>query len=152
METITKADRRVSQTMQAPARIMQHSHQASDKTMSMDTLGIVASTLCLIHCAAMPLIITFLPILGLRFLEGHTAHYFLAGFVVAFALLAIVPGYLKHRKTTVLFSMLAGVGIVLLATFGSGRIFSENFELPLITIGNLIVVVTHLRNRGLCKC
>ncbi|MDR3612211.1 MAG: MerC domain-containing protein [Candidatus Obscuribacterales bacterium] len=138
--------------MQAPARIMQNSHQASDNTLSMDTLGIVASTLCLIHCAAMPLVITFLPILGLRFLEGHAAHHFLAGFVVAFALLAIVPGYLKHRKTSVLLSMLAGVGIVLLATFGADRLFSENLELPLITVGNLIVVMTHLRNRGLCKC
>jgi hypothetical protein len=138
--------------MQAPARIMQNSHQATDSTLTMDTLGIVASTLCLIHCAAMPLVITFLPILGLRFLEGHAAHYCLAAFVVAFALLAIVPGYLKHKKTSVLLSMLAGVGIVLLATFGAGRLFSENFELPLITIGNLIVVGTHLRNRGLCKC
>jgi hypothetical protein len=138
--------------MQAPARIMQNSHQATDNTLSMDTLGIVASTLCLIHCAAMPLVITFLPILGLRFLEGHAAHYVLAGFVIAFALLAIVPGYLKHRKTSVLLAMLAGVGIVLLATFGAGRLFAENLELPLITAGNLIVVVTHLRNRGLCKC
>jgi hypothetical protein len=138
--------------MQAPARIMHNSHQATDNTLSMDTLGIVASTLCLIHCAAMPLVVTFLPILGLRFLEGHSAHHFLAGFVVVFALLAIVPGYLKHRKTSVLLSMLAGVGVVLLATFGAGRLFSENLELPLITVGNLIVVATHLRNRGLCKC
>jgi hypothetical protein len=138
--------------MQAPARIMQHSHQASTNTLSMDMLGIVASTLCLIHCAAMPLVITFLPLLGLKFLEGHAAHYFLAAFVVAFALLAIVPGYLKHKKTIVLVSMLVGVGFVVLATFGSGRLFSDSLELPLITVGNLIVVVTHLRNRGLCKC
>lgn len=100
----------------------------------------------------MPLVITFLPLLGLRFLEGHGAHYFLAAFVVAFAVLAIVPGYLKHKKTSVLVTMLAGVSLVLLATFGAERIFPESLELPMITAGNLLVVFTHLRNRGLCKC
>jgi hypothetical protein len=118
--------------------------------VSMDTLGIVASTVCLIHCASMPFLITLLPMIGLEFLKGHTAHRVLAFFVVAFACLAIVPGYLKHRNTPILIAMLSGVGIVLLATFGSGTLFADNLELPLITVGNVIVVITHLRNRRLC--
>ncbi len=128
-----------------------HDQDACSKAVSMDTLGIVASTVCLIHCASMPILITILPMIGLEFLQGHTAHRVLAFFVVAFALLAIIPGYLQHHKPPILLSMIAGVGIVLFATFGSGNLFPDSYELPLITAGNLIVVFTHLRNRRLCK-
>ena len=99
----------------------------------------------------MPFLIALLPMVGLEFLKGHATHRLLAFLVVGFACLAIVPGYLGHRRASVLISMMFGVSIVLLATFGSGVLFGENLELPLITVGNIIVVVTHLRNRRLCK-
>jgi hypothetical protein len=36
----------------------------------LDSIGITASTLCAIHCAAMPLLFTSLPLLGLGFLAN----------------------------------------------------------------------------------
>jgi hypothetical protein len=127
-------------------------HNSRQTIVSMDALGIFASTLCLIHCLAMPLVVAFLPVLGLQFLEGHGAHLALAGFVVAFGLLAILPGYMKHRKPAVLLGLLVGLTLVLSATFGYLFGLSEASELPLITVGNLILVVSHLFNRQLCKC
>ena len=47
--------------------------------------------------------------------------------------------------------MIIGVSLVLTATFGSGSLFPESFELPLITVGNLLVVFTHWRNRNLVQ-
>ncbi len=93
-----------------------HRHQA-DPMVTMDNLGIAASSLCLVHCLAMPLVIGFLPLLGLQFLEGHQAHVMLAGFVLAFALLAVVPGYLKHKRGDILGMMIVGISLVLYATF-----------------------------------
>jgi hypothetical protein len=127
-------------------------HSSREHIVSMDTLGIFASTLCLIHCLAMPLVVAFLPVLGLQFLEGHGAHQTLAGFVVAFGLLAILPGYLKHRKPLVLAGLVVGLTLVLSATFGYVAGLSESAELPLITVGNLVLVASHLFNRKLCKC
>ena len=130
-----------------------HSHAGHEHSVvkpgTLDLLGIGASVLCMVHCLAMPLVIGILPALGLTFLEGHGAHQLLAFFVVGFALAAVLPAYLKHRKTVVLLSMIVGIGLVLAATFGSGTAFPESYELPLITFGNLLVVVTHWRNRHL---
>ena len=109
-------------------------HTARQTIVSMDMLGICASTLCL------------------QFLEGHAAHQVLAGFVIAFAFLAVLPGYVKHRNTKVLIAMIIGLSCVLCATFPSGLLITESMELPLITIGNLILVATHYRNRQLCRC
>jgi hypothetical protein len=130
----------------------QHVHSATNAIVSLDALGITASTICIIHCMAMPFIITMLPVLGWQFLEGKTAHRVLAAFVITFALTAVVPGYFKHRRRDVFVSMLVGLGFVLYATFAPSAILPESLELPLITAGNLILVATHWRNRGLSLC
>jgi amino acid transporter len=127
-------------------------HRTANAIVSMDALGIAASTLCLIHCLAMPFVITLLPVLGWQFLEGRNAHYFLASFVFAFALSAIVPGYLKHKRIDILCGMAVGLTCVLIATFAPYSILPEKLELPLITMGNIILVITHWRNRGLAIC
>jgi hypothetical protein len=127
-------------------------HTASTAIVSLDTLGITASTLCIIHCMAMPFVIGMLPFLGWQFLEGKTAHHVLAAFVITFALTAVVPGYFKHKRREVLAAMLVGLGCVLYATFAPANILPENLELPLITMGNIILVATHWRNRSLSLC
>ncbi len=125
-----------------------HQHFKTDQG-NLDSLGMLASTVCMVHCMAMPFVIGLLPAIGLSFLEGHAAHQILAFFVVGFALAAVLPAYLKHKRASVLWSMIGGIALVLLATFGSGVLFPESYELPLITVGNMIVVFSHWRNRHL---
>ena len=124
----------------------------SQSIRSFDMLGIAASTICLVHCLAMPFVITFLPLLGWQFLEGKLAHQILAAFVFSFAIFGIVPGYLKHRKPSVLIGMIFGLGLVVIATCLCGFVLPEKLELPLITAGNLILVVTHWHNHHLASC
>lgn len=100
----------------------------------------------------MPFVIAFLPFLGLQFLEGELAHRVIALFVLAFAIFAIGPGYLQHRKKEVLVFTILGLSLVAIALLVAGPFFGEQYELPFITTGNLILVVTHLRNRKLCQC
>ncbi len=119
---------------------------------SFDMLGIAASTICLIHCMAMPFVITLLPLIGWQFLAGKLAHEILAAFVFCFAMFAIVPGYLKHHEKSVLMGMLFGLGLVVIATFLCGWFLPDKLELPLITAGNLILVVTHWHNHHLSSC
>ena|ERR1700721_815581 len=136
---------------------VEHSAHAASLTTGQsiryfDMLGIAASSICLVHCLAMPFVITFLPLLGWQFLEGKFAHQILAVFVFSFALFGIVPGYLKHHRRSVLIGMLIGLGLVLVATLLCGFILPEKAELPLITAGNLVLVATHWHNHHLASC
>ena len=126
--------------------------ESSASITSFDMLGIAASSICLIHCLAMPFLIGLLPLIGWQFLAGKLAHQILATFVFAFALFAIVPGYLKHQRKPVLIAMLAGLSLVAIATFICGTILPENLELPMISIGNIILVITHWHNHHLASC
>lgn len=136
-----------------------HEHEVHNMDLSttqsiitFDTLGIAASSLCLVHCLAMPFVISFLPLLGWQFLEGKLAHEVLAGFVFSFAVFGIVPSYIKYRQPGVLIGMIVGLMLVLTATCFSGVLFAESIELPLITLGNLILVGTHWVNKHLVSC
>jgi ethanolamine transporter EutH len=113
-----------------------HEHTHAPQTLDVfDSLGIFASAVCMVHCLALPFIMA--------------VHYLLAGWVLLFCLAAIVPGYLKHRRTSVLVTMLAGLALVLTATFCLHLGLSESMEIPMITVGNLLVISAHWRNRSL---
>jgi hypothetical protein len=112
-----------------------------------DILGMGASSLCMLHCLLMPVVAGFLPLIGARFLDSPDTHRFLAGFVILFCVFAIVPGYFKHRSLKVLLPMLAGLSLVLFATFACEELLGECWELPLISVGNLLVITAHACNR-----
>jgi hypothetical protein len=118
----------------------------------LDTLGVCASSLCLVHCICLPFLIVLLPTIGAKYLGNEFVHHLLAFFVVFFCLSAIVPGYLRHKNRSVLYLMMVGLSVVLFATFFSAAMFGENAEVPVITFGNLFVIGAHFRNRHLCGC
>ena len=120
------------------------------KVFSLDTFGIASSSLCALHCLLVPFIIAALPLMAGRIAESDYTHQFLALFVVAFALLAIIPGYIKHRNKLVLLAAGLGLSLVLFATYDKAA--STQMELLLMTMGNLLMLSTHYINRRLTKC
>ncbi len=113
----------------------------------LDTLGVGASSLCAVHCLLMPFIIASLPMLGLQSLREGEVHPLLAGFVMFFAITSIVPGYRKHKECSTLISMVIGLALVLLATFVIEPNMGETSEMIVITIGNLLLVLAHVKNQ-----
>lgn len=133
----------------APCQHSETGMRTSHGRVSLDTLGIVASSICLVHCLAMPLVLLALPSMTAQVLQSDCTHVVLAGAVTAFCLLAIVPGYLRHSNKSVLGLMLAGLSLVLTATFCLHPLGVDGLEMPIITVGNILVMFAHLRNRRL---
>lgn len=134
-----------------PERLVLAPAQTPPVLKLVDTLGMAASSLCAIHCMAMPVLIGILPLMGLQILEGPATHRVLALFVSIFAL-GIIPGFIKHRSMVVLRLMIPGVILVLFATFGVAGSLGETWEVPLLSIGNLLVIAAHWLNRKLSSC
>ena len=82
-----------------------------------DFLGIAASVLCAIHCAAMPFVVGFLPLLGLSFLADPSFHKWMVGVCLVLALLAFVPGWRRHRRLQPTIIGLCGLGLISFAAF-----------------------------------
>ena len=82
-----------------------------------DWLGVGASVLCAIHCAAMPFVVGFLPLLGLSFLADPSFHKWMVGICLALALLAFVPGWRRHHRLAPTIIGLGGLGLITFAAF-----------------------------------
>ena len=82
-----------------------------------DWLGVGASVLCAIHCAAMPFVIGFLPLLGLSFLADPAFHKWMVGVCLVLALLAFVPGWRRHHRWAPTLIGLGGLVLISLAAF-----------------------------------
>ena len=82
-----------------------------------DRFGVVASSLCAVHCAATALLPATFGILGLGWLRAHEAEWVFTLVAVAFAAGALTLAWGRHRSTWV--AALLAVGIVgLLASRG----------------------------------
>ena len=79
---------------------------------SWDALGAGLSLLCVVHCAATPLVIAYLPLLGLEWLAREGFHRWFALAAIGVGGLSFVPGYLRHRRTAV--PLLGSAGLLLL--------------------------------------
>ena len=82
-----------------------------------DWLGIAASVLCAIHCAAMPFVVGFLPLLGLSFLAESSFHKWMVGVCLVIAFLAFVPGWRRHRRLLPALIGLCGLILISIAAF-----------------------------------
>ena len=83
-----------------------------------DWAGMTASIGCAIHCAAMPLIIAYLPALGLGWLAGEGFHRYMAIFCFVLAIMAFVPGWRSHRSLLPMAWGAAGLLLLNTAAFG----------------------------------
>ncbi len=83
-----------------------------------DTLGIVASVACAVHCAATPILIAFLPALTFtEWMANPRFHQVAAVVCVGMVALAIWPAFMRFRDYRVLSLSSAGVGLIIAAAF-----------------------------------
>lgn len=83
-----------------------------------DRLGILASVVCAIHCAATPILIASLPTLKLtEWMAGPAFHQWAAAICIGLVAIAILPSFLKSWDYRVLGLSLSGIGLIVTAAF-----------------------------------
>ncbi|MEP4077845.1 MerC domain-containing protein [Haloferula sp.] len=81
-----------------------------------DRVGVLASVLCAIHCAATPFLLLMLPTFG-KFWAHPASHWGMAMIVVPIALLMMSKGYQRHRRAWILAIGIAGILLVIAGAF-----------------------------------
>jgi chromate transport protein ChrA len=118
---------------------------------SWDTVGIILSILCIIHCVALPIIILLLPAIATAFIPDECwVHNILFFLIITVAVLAFVPGYRFHRRTKPLCWLACGVSILFFATFFAHDL-GHHFEPILAIVGSLCIITAHYLNHKSCK-
>lgn len=117
-----------------------------------DKLGIAGSGLCVVHCLALPVMVGVLPGLGIAFLADEIVHQTLAFLLIAFAALAFIPGFKRHRDKRVLWLMASGLGLILSATWGGELVDLHGAGETIIAVaGSVLLICAHFLNHSFCR-
>src|ERR1700757_1608611 len=104
----------------------------------LDSLGVLLSGACIVHCLALPLLLALLPFLGGSLLGGHSFHEYLLLAVLPVSLTALGFGWRRHGDGRVLWLGGAGLFLLAFATYGY-RLFGlpEDWERVISIVGGL---------------
>jgi len=118
------------------------------RKLNLDALGIGASLICAVHCAVLPVLVTLLPLLGLR-MQGNDKleHALLAGtFIIG--CVALLRGYFRqHHRLQPLLWFLAGFAGLLLGHYS----VPPAWQPVVIAAGAICIIIAHIRNLHKCR-
>lgn len=93
--------------------------KSTEAPRKLDKLAIVLSGTCLLHCLALPLLVTLVPIAQGSLLEEQTFHLLMLWIILPTSLLALTSGCWKHKDiTTIALGTLGLVSLTLVALVG----------------------------------
>ena len=116
-----------------------------------DKSAITLSTLCLIHCLALPVITILLPNIIATTLNQELFHTVMVVFVVPISIYALVIGCKKHNKMYVAVYGSLGLAALLAAVIFGESHLGEIGEKVMTTIGAIVIALVHIKNYELCK-
>lgn len=132
-----------------PLRLpLQFLHQRMAHLCTWDNLGILASSLCVIHCLLVSLLLLVFP-LGMERIEDET-HFVLFFLVVPIAAYSLLRGYFHHKDFSILCAGILGVILITISLGSHGHHFSENWEHGLATLGSFFLIWAHFKNIKAC--
>jgi hypothetical protein len=119
--------------------------------LKLDNIGMTASTLCAIHCAAIPVFFTSLPILGVGFLADPWVEWAMILIALFIGFASIVTSYFRtHHRPLPLLLLIVGFVIIIL-----GHLLTKGWiEAIVAPIGGLLIAYAHFVNYkyiGVCR-
>lgn len=117
----------------------------------LDNLGMTASTLCAIHCAIVPIMLTFLPLAGLGFLVNPVFEWSMITLALLLGVSSIFLSYFRtHRRALPLLLLCSGFVLVI-----AGHIYLKGWEEAIVVpLGGLTIAAAHFINYkyvGVCS-
>lgn len=118
------------------------------KNNTLDLIALSSSIICAVHCAAIPLVVSFSSLGSLHFLENPYIEWTFIGCGLVFVLTSLWPSYKKvHRKAKPL--QQAALGFSFIAT---GRLnLTELWEVFNTVIGASAIALAHYSNWKLVR-
>ena len=118
---------------------------------ALDRIGVFASTACFLHCLATPIVLSLLSVYAHFLPSEERTHRILAVFITIIGVLALLTGYRKHGKASVLILMGFGLLFVCSGAFFGDRLPSHWMEVLITLAGSSFLILAHRINHTFCR-
>lgn len=119
-------------------------------TKVLDILAVVAPIICLVDCIVIPVMLAVLPFIGIHQVWHGVSDQLLAMIAFCICTPAILPGYIQHRKPSVLFLMGGGFALIFLANF-TGHLVDGVLHTVLAFLGSCMLIKANIENKKYSK-
>ena len=116
-----------------------------------DSFGIMASTVCALHCILIPVLLVSGTVLPVPFLSDESFHKAMVWLILPTALLAFSIGCWRHKDRWVLTLGLVGLTGMILSATVVHDIVGETGERVVTMLSAAILIAAHYRNFRLCR-
>ena len=107
----------------------------------LDATGILLSTLCFLHCLAVPFIATG----ALAWVASEAIHIGLTIALAGVVVLVAWPSYQQHRRAVVPALLVGGLALLIVAVVGEDAL-GDYAETSLTVLGSVVLVLGHILN------
>ena len=107
----------------------------------LDATGIILSSLCFLHCLAVPFIATG----ALAWVASEAIHIGLTIALAGVVVLVAWPGYQRHRRAIVPALLMGGLAVLIVAVVGEDAL-GAYAETSLTALGSVVLVLGHILN------
>ncbi len=121
-----------------------------------DRIAITLSCICAIHCIALPIIASLIPLFAVTLHHGQNLHEFwfhefILIFILPISLLAIFTGYRRHKQLLPVVVAAIGLSILVSTSLFAGELISHHIiphegEMWLTVFGGIVHAIGHILN------
>jgi MerC mercury resistance protein len=118
-----------------------------------DQVAIALSTICIVHCLAVPVLVAVLPIAAITLGNDGHFHGLMLWLVVPTSVVGFGLGFRLHGRPQILFIGAVGVLVLATAALWGHRAWSGAFEVSVSVAGSVTLALAHWMNfREVRRC
>ena len=116
----------------------------------LDNLGVTISTICLIHCILLPILILFFPIISLYYIMNEAYEWIFLSLSIVIGFYSLCLGHKQHKSLSSLKILVFGFLFMFIS-----KIFDDSnndlYHTLFVLAGGILIIISHILNKKLCN-
>ena len=121
------------------------------KSTFLDSIAVFLSGACMLHCLALPFLLTLTPITQGVLLDETVFHMLMLIGILPISVIALTIGCRKHKDKLTLALGVIGLTILTITAFFGHDLVGVTGERIVTSIGGFILAAAHIQNFRICR-
>ena len=123
----------------------------NSKRSTLDKVAVVLSGICLLHCLALPILLTAGAVSSSLVMDEEIFHFGMLAVILPVSAVALSIGCRQHKDMTTMVLGAVGLAILTVTAFFGHDLFGVTGERYATSIGGIVLAAAHIQNYRVCR-